>query len=196
MSLYTERDAELSPDGTNRYSLVRQWHPGRRMVIIGLNPSTADAQLDDQTVLKCVGFARRHGFGSIWIANLFSYRSPSPAELRAMLTLSPLQAIGPHWAKWMLTALHMGKPENVVVAAWGSTGVRWPEHQRQVAHLTRLAQSVNVTIHCFGTTKTGAPRHLSRLAYSTPLERWWSPPPSTIRWLNSLPSTLFPGASP
>ncbi len=47
-----------------------------------LNPSTADQSVDDQTIRKCMGFARRLGYGSIDIVNLFAFRTRWPSELK------------------------------------------------------------------------------------------------------------------
>ena len=77
-------DAILSPDGLHRYSLRRTWAPGPTLLFVGLNPSTADAEVDDPTVRRLKGFADREGYGTLLIANLYSYRSPSPAVLWAL----------------------------------------------------------------------------------------------------------------
>ncbi len=66
-----------------RYSLSRTWNESlQRIVFIGLNPSTADAQHDDPTVRRCIGFARRWGYGGLTLVNLFAYRTTEPAELK------------------------------------------------------------------------------------------------------------------
>jgi hypothetical protein len=76
--------AVLSECGQFRYRLWRRWD--QTLPILGyvmLNPSTADATEDDQTIRKCVGFARRLGYGSIEVVNLFAYRAREPADLKA-----------------------------------------------------------------------------------------------------------------
>jgi len=77
------RDATLSACGKFRFTLVREWNPARpRLLFIMLNPSTADADVDDQTIRKCVTFAQRLGFGSIEVVNLFAYRATNPIDLK------------------------------------------------------------------------------------------------------------------
>ena len=71
--------AILSDDGRYRYLLERQWDERPRMAWCMLNPSTADANIDDQTIKRCIGFAKREGFGGIIVVNLMAFRATSPA---------------------------------------------------------------------------------------------------------------------
>lgn len=75
--------AILSPCRTYRYALWRTWAPGTPLVVIGLNPSTADETEDDATIRRCVGYARREGAGGLWMLNLFALRSTDPRALAA-----------------------------------------------------------------------------------------------------------------
>lgn len=78
------KSAVISEDGKFRYRLGREWDATLpSLAFIALNPSTADAQFDDATVRKCIGFGERLGFGSISIVNLFAFRATKPADLRA-----------------------------------------------------------------------------------------------------------------
>jgi hypothetical protein len=54
----------------------------------------------------------------------------------------------------------------VCVAAWGSSPFATNER------IVRMAELLPGPLHCLGKTKDGAPRHTSRIAYSTPLEGW------------------------
>ena len=84
MQQLTEAGALLSSCGTYRYRLWRYWHTEREpLIFIMLNPSTADAMQDDPTIRKCIGFAKRLGFGGIEVVNLFAYRATDPRDLRA-----------------------------------------------------------------------------------------------------------------
>src|SRR6185503_16841447 len=51
------------------------------ITFVGLNPSTATATEDDPTIRRCVGFAKRWGFGRYEMANLFAWRSTDPLGL-------------------------------------------------------------------------------------------------------------------
>ena len=77
------KSAEISPCGLYRYSLTRKWEAWKGTVnFIMLNPSTADAQEDDPTIRRCIGFAKAWGYGGIVVTNLFAYRATNPKELK------------------------------------------------------------------------------------------------------------------
>lgn len=76
-----DRHATISPDGLYRYDLARWWGDGPQLGFVMLNPSTGDANVDDATLRRCMGFARRDGFDGIVVRNLFAYRTPKPKVL-------------------------------------------------------------------------------------------------------------------
>jgi hypothetical protein len=109
------RDAVLSSDGAYRYVLTRTWaQSGRKIAFVCLNPSTADAHVDDPTVRKCMRLAAKWGGGCLSIVNLFAFRSTDPSRLR--LVDDP---IGPDNDDWLS---HTIGSSDVVVAAWGCHG--------------------------------------------------------------------------
>lgn len=138
--------AEISADGVYRYALWRQWGLGAPLVFVMLNPSTADAEQDDPTIRRCIGFAKREGAAGIHVVNLFAYRATNPAELFRC----PVDVVGPDNHRHLRSAGELGGP---VVAAWGShpaathLQVRWAQH------------ALRVPLKCLGTTASGAPRH-------------------------------------
>jgi len=75
------RDADISDCGRYRYELTRRWDDGPLLEFIMLNPSTADADIDDPTIRRCIAFAKRWGYGGIVVRNLFAYRATHPEEL-------------------------------------------------------------------------------------------------------------------
>lgn len=77
------RDAYLS-EGC-RFWLKRAWGPGPCIAWVGLNPSTADGEKDDPTMLREIGFSYRWGYGSLIKLNIFPIISPSPAAMRLLL---------------------------------------------------------------------------------------------------------------
>jgi len=107
--------AEISPCGRYRYNLIRQWEAGlARVLFVMLNPSTADALQDDPTIRKCIGFAKRWGYGSIEVVNLFAWRATDPSELPRLEYASPVGHENETWHRVAQARCHR------VVAAWGA----------------------------------------------------------------------------
>lgn len=158
------RDAVLSPDGTYRYTLTRRWGTGPRAVFAGLNPSTADAAVDDPSTRRMIGFAQSAGCGSLTLVNLYAWRSASPAVLRRVL-----DPVGPDNDAWIATA---ATEADLVIAAWGTHA----GSERAAAVLELLGHA---TVWCLGRTKAGHPRHPLYVPAKTPLELFQ---PATHDW--------------
>lgn len=138
------RGAVLSDCATYRYALWRVWNQDLpKVLFIGLNPSTADAENDDPTVRRCVGFARSWGFGGVVIGNLFAFRSTCPKSLGSVS--DPVGLANDGWLRY----LH--KNTQMAIAAWGAFDIGAQQASRVLSQLRPL--------HCIGRTKQGMPRH-------------------------------------
>jgi hypothetical protein len=76
-----ERGAIYSDCKKYRYLLWRRWSNVRPLVCCMLNPSTATAEKNDNTVAQMENRAKQAGHGGIIVTNLFAYRSTYPAVL-------------------------------------------------------------------------------------------------------------------
>lgn len=113
------RGALLSEDGRYRYRLWRLWDElAPVMTWVMLNPSTADAEVDDPTIRKCIGFAKQHHYGGIVVVNLFAYRATDPKELGKVK--DPVGPENDQHILWACTAPLMLS----VVAGWGTAKTR------------------------------------------------------------------------
>lgn len=135
--------AVFDPTGRYRYRLERYWGSGPCVAFVMLNPNTADATHDDPTIRRCVGFARRWGFGRLVVVNLFAYRARHPRALRTVR-----DPVGPDADRHLVAA---AAEAHRVVAAWGNHG-QW--RGRDEAALALLGAPL-----CLGLTNSGAPRH-------------------------------------
>lgn len=140
-----------------RYRLARIWdHSRPKVAFIGVNPSTADAIKDDNTIRRCVGYARSWGYGGIVMINLFAYRSTNP---KALLTV--VDPVGPDNDKWLLDS---AKECEMIVAAWGNNGLLNDRWKKVVDLLPPM--------HYLELTKSGMPHHPLRLSKDLGPKKW------------------------
>ena len=112
----------FSPCRTWRYKLSRRWSKAGPMVaFIGLNPSTADEINDDPTVRRCIGVARRWGFGGMFMLNVFAFRSTNPRVLKTVA-----DPIGPRNDAALLNTCRRC---DMVAACWGMWGGLFDRHR-------------------------------------------------------------------
>lgn len=142
-----ESNAIFSPCRTWRYVLVRRWGAGQVCNFLCLNPSTADEANDDPTVRRCIGFARKWGFGGLVVTNIFALRSTDPQAL-----LEVEDPVGPDNDEAIQKIATLAE---LVVCAWGVHGDLLERHRRVIEMLT----ASEVSLYCLGVTKDGFPRH-------------------------------------
>lgn len=139
-----ESGATISDDGVYRYRLWRRWD--RTKPVLGwvmLNPSTADANVDDPTIRRVIRFSERYGAGGALVGNLYALRATDPRELDRHP--DPIGRDNWDWLEEARTECC------AMVAAWGVRGMeRWESDGLLLAGAELL---------CLGTTKDGAPRH-------------------------------------
>jgi hypothetical protein len=164
-NLFLKSGASISACGQYRYDLERRWDPTQKpQVFIMLNPSTADASVDDPTIRRCMAFAKREGAGGIYVANLFALRATDPRELLSAddpIGAENVRAIGDA----LLIAAIYKRP---AIVAWGA-------HQFAKQHgldLPRRARDIGAKLVCLGTTKDGSPRHPLYVKADAPLVEW------------------------
>ena len=152
------RSAEFSECGQYRWSLKRSWEHGengRFICFVMLNPSTADALVDDPTIRRCIGFARRDGFNVLVVRNLFALRATDPKQLR--------KANYPTGGRCGDSWLRAAAGADLLVAAWGANV---PFHRdREAMRMFR-----GKTVYCLGRTKNGNPRHPLYVRADQPFE--------------------------
>lgn len=157
--LFTQSNAILSKCERYRYALTRQWAEGRGCVFVMLNPSTADAMLDDPTIRRCIHFAKREGCAKLTVVNLFAWRATDPDHL---FKRSADEAIGPENTAY-LRAMTSNR-NDLVIAAWGAN-----QRAADRADAVLSEDLKNATLYCLGKSKSGAPRHPLYLKNEAPL---------------------------
>lgn len=149
------RDAGLSADRRYRYWLSRTWGAERPVTFVMLNPSTADAAVDDPTIRRCVRFAREWGYGGLRVVNLYAYRASRPETL-----FQADDPVGPYNDDHLRSAFADG---GLVVAAWGARAR--VERVRQVVSFAPVLTALAVT-------RSGQPGHPLYLPVTATPKRW------------------------
>lgn len=138
------KGAVISDDKKYRYQLWREWDGNApKVAIVGLNPSIADHEIDDPTILRCIDFAKSWGYGGFYIVNLFGFRATDPNELN-----SQNDPIGVDNDKHLLEVF---AKVDKVVCAWGNGGTLMG---RNADVLKMIA-----TPYCIQKNTSGEPAH-------------------------------------
>lgn len=156
-----QRFAEISECRRYRYFLSRRWGPKESGVCwIMLNPSTADAEIDDPTIRRCMAFTQRLGWDAMCVVNLFAYRATDP---RTLVEVGAETAMGPDNGGWVRKACHQGA---LTIAAWGALRHPFDGCARDIV---KIIKGGGYSLKCLGKTKDGFPRHPLYLRADAPL---------------------------
>ena len=158
-------DATFSADGRYRQQM-RRWlgpeFPDRYILFVGMNPSTADASVNDPTCAREWTFAKREGFDAMVKANVGDYRATDPKMLLApgVEASSPenLPAIRKAAAGAGRVVLCHGKLNKALAPAGKA--------------MIKALRADGVELWCFGTNGDGSPKHPLYLRGDTPLVRF------------------------
>lgn len=155
-------DASFSADGRYR-RLMRRWtgdaFPDRYILFIGMNPSTADAEVNDPTCAREWTFAKREGYSAMVKANVGDYRATDPKMLLApgVTAASPdnIPTIRQAAAGADMVILCHGKLNKALAPAGKA--------------LVEALRADSVALWCLGTNADGSPKHPLYLRADTPL---------------------------
>lgn len=114
---------------------------------IGMNPSTATAEVNDPTITREIAFTKALGLQCMVKCNVMDYRATKPRDLIGVQACSPGN---------VAEIVSHARLAEKVIAAWGeiAPGLRW-SYRAVVVQLRRDG----VPLWCLGTTKQGFPRH-------------------------------------
>lgn len=157
-----DKGADISECGTYRYRLWRGWDDDEPFVgFLMLNPSTANAEKDDQTIRKCMSFAKKWGYGGIMVTNLFALRTKSPKVLKAFTG----DRIGLDNTGFVIDE---AKACAKTVAAWGNNGTIGGMGERY----RKILRRHGCGLHHLGLTQLKQPWHPLYLPGDTEPELW------------------------
>lgn len=131
-----------------RYSLWRIWDERLPYAnFLMLNPSIADENQLDPTVTRCADFARRWGYGGLYVTNLFALVSTDPNALYT--------AEDPVGKDNDRVIVQTARQAGLVVCAWGNHGT----HTARRDIVLKLLREAGVSLHYLKMNGTGEPAH-------------------------------------
>lgn len=141
--------AEFSTCGKYRYKLWRIWNNDLpKAMCIGLNPSTANASKNDNTINILIRVLSSLGYGGFYMTNLFAFISSQPEDL-----LTCDNPLGENDFK--LKEVEVMCQD--VIACWGN----FKQAEERIKAV--LPQYPNAK--CFGINQNGTPYHPRALSY-------------------------------
>lgn len=138
-----QRDAFISECGRYRYALWCKWDERPFVGFCCLNPSIADANVNDPSFTRMMNFARAWGYGGVLVTNMFAWRATDPRDM-----LAAADPVGPDND----AVLRISYQEcALTVAAWGTQGT----HRGRDAAVRKMLPN----LHYLRLTKGGHPGH-------------------------------------
>jgi hypothetical protein len=146
----TNKGAKFSECCNYRYQLWRIWDESLPLAMcIGLNPSTANADDDDATIIHLTHMLKRLGYGGFYMTNLFAIISSDP---KVLLTCDdPIREND----FYLMETKQWCKD---VIACWGAF--------KQAKDRIKVVLPKFPEALCFGRTKAGAPVHPLAMMYA------------------------------
>lgn len=144
-----KRKATISECGKYRHDLYREWNNSKEtMVWVMLNPYTADGSQDDNTIRKCIAYAKAWNYGSFHVVNLFDIRLTDSKELKKKENPFTHDCFQIALAKIKLC-------KGIVLCGWGNEGLIKERSQA----FKQYMKFYNVKLFCLKTNKNGEPTH-------------------------------------
>jgi hypothetical protein len=144
--------------GPYRIKLSRDWGDGPRALVVGCNPSAANALSDDPTSRWWNAWFKQAGFGGYDAANLYPFCTSSPVECRAIVEADSEETRHALYEVNLPALTELSKTASQVFLCWGA--IAWDDAWiSNVCREILRVRSQEPTLWCWGKTKTGAPKH-------------------------------------
>jgi len=135
--------ATFSADNKYRYRLWRIWDESLPLIMfIGLNPSKANGDTNDNTITKIIKIAKNNGYGGLYMMNLFAIISSDPTILETCE--NPIADNDSHLGA-------VGNLVKDVAFCWGVF--------KQIRGRDQFAKRIFKNALCLKHTKNGSPWH-------------------------------------
>lgn len=141
--------AHFSDCGKYRYVLWRIWDENLKVALcIGLNPSTANVDKNDNTINMLIGMLKQLGYGGFKIVNLYAYITSKPPELASVA--DPLKDND----TYVLGAAYACQE---IIFCWGNF--------KSIEYRAKKMIEMFPDALCFGKNQNGSPWHPRKMCY-------------------------------
>jgi hypothetical protein len=157
----TKKTAKLSDCGAYRFLLTRTWDDRPVLLVVMFNPSTADHEVDDPTIILLCHIAAHNGYGGIVVCNGIPLRSSTPDAAIEMTRWDVSRDWHARDRLHQNLGILVGEVERAgaVLLAWGALAGRTDCWFENVLDEVRDALPDGVPLYCLGKTKAGHPMH-------------------------------------
>ena len=155
------------------YRYILGTRGNRPIIVIGLNPSTATPERPDPTIKRVMAIAKRNGYDSFIMLNLYAQRATQPEDLdedcNCVLHTENLKAL-----RWALAYTKKQYPNDVVPVwcAWGNLVERRRYLARCWNDMLDVLHAEQNELLCISITKAGHPIHPLYQKNSSQLIKW------------------------
>jgi hypothetical protein len=149
--------AIFSDDRKYRYALWRIWNPKLDLLmLIGLNPSTANEISNDPTITRGIVRANQNKFGGFLMANLYGYVSTDPNAL-----LKEGDFVGEFTDYYLNKMINLS---SIQLCGWGSF--------KPVKYRAPFVLGMTKNPYCLGINADGNPKHPLYIGYNQPMIKY------------------------
>lgn len=135
------------------------------LIVVGLNPSTADETKPDRTIKKVMGFAQKNNFDGFIMLNLYPKRETKPTNLSHFIDKNIFEENINH-----IESLVAEFENSIVLAAWSENVNHRFFFIESIKRINEVFQKRNIRWIKLGElTKSGHPRHPLYVSYNTDL---------------------------
>jgi hypothetical protein len=153
--------ARFNSDRTRRHSLWRIWnYKLPLLIIVGMNPSSADEHENDPTVERCERRAKLRGYGGIMMINMMDIIETDSRKLDQMPSEVRCSKENTAELEGAIARAQAGTAD--ILCGWGKPGQRFGA----VAWFATRASRAKVTLFCLKMNKDGSPAHPLYQPYS------------------------------
>lgn len=160
---------QISMTGDERVRYVLRKEGRKPLIVLGVNPSTANESQPDHTIRKVMGYADRGGFDSFIMLNVYPQRATNPSDLA--LELDPLL----HQKNIeCIASVLSAYPTGTLLVAYGNSIAVRPYLSACLNEILRIVAGYEglSVVQLGSLTHQGHPRHPLTTAYSIEIKNF------------------------